>query len=293
MLEKILVPLDGSALSEQALIYAKELAVAFDSEVQLLSVVEKQDEEYRRMVQVYLNKIAEEMQSYFSQNNPKVTIKPIVSDGNPAIGIVEYARQKKVSLVIINSHGHSGIMPWSMGSTANKVIQTIHNPVLLIRASAGAKRPQVRSFKKILLPLDGSEIGEAALPYAREIAKKFKSEIILLSVVESNQHVRTIGGQDYIHYPEQQVESMKVELKEYLIKTSQKFSEFNLSSRVIVREGDAAVEIIRFAREGKISLVAMSSHGRSGMRGWVFGSVSNKVLQAGKTPLMLVGVPQK
>ena len=293
MLEKILVPLDGSSLGELALIHAKELAVAFDSEVHLLSVVEKRDSEYQRMIQIYLQKITEEMQTFFNQANPKVTIKLSLVDGSPAVEIVEYARQKRMSLVIIVSHGHSGIMPWSMGSTANKVVLTIHNPVLLVRASMfNAKRRPEKLFNKILLPLDGSEVGEAALPYAIEIAQKLKSEVILLSVIESSQHVRTIGGQDYIHYPEQQIEKMKEDANQYLTVTTKKLANSGVNGRSVVKEGDAAQEIIRFAKQGNIRLIAMSSHGRSGMRGWVFGSVSNKVIQGGKTSLLLVRPPQ-
>jgi nucleotide-binding universal stress UspA family protein len=115
-----------------------------------------------------------------------------------------------------------------------------------------------------------------------------KSEVILFSVIESGQHVQTIGGQDYIHFSEQLVESTRMETNKYLAITSKKLSDNGVNVRSMVREGDAANEIIKFAKENNICLIAMSSHGRSGMRGWVFGSVSNKVLQVGKVPLLLI-----
>lgn len=293
MLKKILVPLDGSGLGEFALIYAKEVAASFNSEVHLLSVVEKRESEYQRMIQVYLQKITEETRNYFQNVNPKVTVKSSVIDGSPVTEIVQYAQQKRMSLVIIVSHGHSGIMPWTMGSTANKVVHAIQNPVLLVRASMfNTKRRPVRLFNKILLPLDGSEVGEAALPYVNEIAQKLKSEVIILSVVEAGQRVHTIGGQDYIRFPEQQIEATRIETENYLAITNKRLSDNGVNVRSVVREGNAAEEIIKLAKEDSIRLVAMSSHGRSGMRGWVFGSVSNKVLLAGKTPLLLVRAPQ-
>jgi nucleotide-binding universal stress UspA family protein len=289
MLDKILVPLDGSDLGELALIYMKELAPAFNSEVHLVSVCEKHDSEYRRMVQLYTEKVTEQLQNDFKKSSFTVTIKPVVLDGEPAAEIARYAKQKQMSLIIIVSHGHSGIMPWTMGSTANKVVQSTHQPVLLVRASMfNSKRRQVRVFSRILLPLDGSEVGEAALPYISEIALRLKSEVTLLSVIESSQHVRTIGGQDYIHYPEQQIESIKIDINKYLSVVSKKLTDSGVNVRSIVKEGDAAAEIIKYAKEHNVRLVAMSSHGRSGMRQWVFGSVSNKVLHAGKTPLLLV-----
>jgi nucleotide-binding universal stress UspA family protein len=291
MLEKILVPLDGSKLGELALSYAEELASAFNSELHLISVVERRDLEYQRMVEVYLKKITEETQTSVLEENSEVIIKSAVIDGEPAAEIVRYAQHKRICLITIVSHGHSGIMPWTMGSTANKVVQTIQTTVLLVRASLFSKKRQpAKLFSKILLPLDGSEIGEAALPYVSQIAQKLKSEVILFSVIESGQHVHTIGGQDYIHFSEQQVESMRIETNKYLAITSKKLSDNGVNVRSMVREGDAASEIIKYAKENNIRLVAMSSHGRSGMRGWVFGSVSNKVLQVGKTPLLLVRV---
>ncbi len=293
MIEKILVSLDGSNLGELALAYVKELANAFNSEVYLVHVCEKHDSEYRHTVQLYLEKVAEELWSDFAKAGSKATVKPVLLDGKPAAEIVQYAQQERLSLVIITSHGRSGIMPWVMGSTANIVIHTIQNPVLLVRASMfNAKRRPVRLFSKILLPLDSSEVGEAALPYVIEIAQKLRSEVILFSVIERGQHVHTIGGQDFIRFSEQQVESMKLETNKYLAITNKKLTDSGVNVRSIVREGDAAGEIIKFAQEDNIRLVAISSHGRSGMRGWVFGSVSNKVLQAGKTPLLLVRPPR-
>ncbi len=293
MMERILVSLDGSNLGELALAYVKELANAFNSEVYLVHVCEKHDSEYRHTVQLYLEKVAEELWSDFAKAGSKATVKPVLLDGKPAAEIVQYAQQERVSLVIITSHGHSGIMPWTMGSTASKVVQTIQIPVLLVRASMfNKKRQPAKLFSKILLPLDNSELGEAALPYVSQIAQKLKSEVILFSVIESGQRVHTIGGQDYIRFPEQQVESTRIETNKYLTLTSKKLSDNGVNVRSIVREGDAAGEIIKYAKENNISLVAMSSHGRSGMRGWVFGSVSNKVLQAGKTPLLLVRASQ-
>ncbi len=293
MLEKILVPLDGSALGELALAYMKELAPAFNSEVHLISVYERRDAEYRRMVQGYLEKVAEQTSSDFEKLNLSNTVKPVVLDGDPAAEIIGYAQQKKIDLIVIVSHGHSGIMPWTMGSTVNKVVHNTRTPVLLVRASmVNSMHESVKFFGKILLPLDGSKVGEAALSYVSEIAQKLKSEVTLISVIELGQRVHTIGGKDYISFTEQQVESMMAEATEYLAATSKKLSDKGINVRSVMKDGNAAGEIIDFAKESNLHLVVMSSHGRSGMRGWVFGSVSNKVLQSGKVSLLLINAPQ-
>jgi nucleotide-binding universal stress UspA family protein len=287
MLKKILVPLDGSELGEMALVYAKELAGAIDLEVQMVCAAERQDKETHRMFSLYLEKVAERVKTQVKRTNPKSDVKTVVVDGDPATALVEYSEKEGIDLLIMMSHGRSGIMPWAMGSTTNKVIQRSQTPVLLVRASAkSSKRRPVQVFKKILLPLDGSPMGEAALPYVKAIAQALDCEVILLGVVEVVQHIHTIGGPDHFIYSEQQIEQMKSETARYLEKVSEQFAKEK--AHIILRKGDPAQEIIKISAEENVNVVAMSSHGKSGITRWIMGSVSNKVLHAGKTPLLLV-----
>lgn len=287
MLKKILIPLDGSELGELALVYAKELAGAINLEVQMACATERQDEATHRMCGLYLDKVAERLQTQVKRANPKSNVKTVIVDGDPATALVEYTEKEGIDLLIMMSHGRSGIMPWAMGSTANKVIQRSQTPVLLVRASAqSSKRRPVQVFKKILLPLDGSPMGEAALPYVKAIMQALDCEVILLDVVEVVQHIHTIGGPDHFTYSEQQIEQMKTETTKYLEKVREQFVKGK--TRIILRTGDPAQEIIKLSTEENVNMVAMSSHGKSGITAWVMGSVSNKVLQAGKTPLLLV-----
>jgi len=287
MLEKILIPLDGSKLSEAALGHGEELARAFDSELHLLGVCEGPDEKHRRLMQAYLEKMAEDVCRDVSGEH--LNVKAVVLEGKPASRIIEHSLQERVDLIIAVSHGHTGIMPWTMGSTANKIVHGAPVPVLLLRAAAIKKKGPLKSiFAKMLLPLDGSAAGETALPYVLEIAARLKSEVALLSVVESGQRVHTIGGLDFIRFPEQQVQKMRQELSDYLDSAVKRFRDRGIKARGELRSGHAAEEIIKSAKAAGIRLVAMSSHGKSGLREWVFGSVSNKVLHAGKSHLLLV-----
>jgi nucleotide-binding universal stress UspA family protein len=289
MLKKILVPLDGSELGELALVYAKELAGAIDLEVQMACATEHQDKATIRMCSLYLDKVAERLHTQVKRANPKSEVKTVIIDGDPATALVEYPEKEGVDLIIMMSHGRSGIMPWAMGGTASKVIQRSETPVLLVRASKALnKRRPVQVFKKILLPLDGSSMGEAALPYVITIAKALDSEVILMRVVETVQHVHTVGGPDHFAYSEQIIELAKNESVAYLDNVRQHFDKGNVHIRTIVRTGDPAQEIIRLSAEENINVVAMSSHGKSGITRWVMGSVFSKVLQAGETPLLLV-----
>jgi nucleotide-binding universal stress UspA family protein len=288
MLEKILVPLDGSNLSEAALGQAEELAWAFGSEVHLLGVCDCGADKQRRLMQGYLDQTAESLGRNTSETPLK--IRATILDGDPAGRVIGYACQERMGLLIVVSHGHSGIRPWTMGSTANRIVHGAPLPVLLLRAAAVKKKGGLRksAFSKILLPLDGSTAGETALPYVLEVSARLRSEVTLLSVVESGLRVHTIGGLDFIRFPEEQVRKMRQEMSSSLDGAVARFRDRGVEARGRLSSGHAADEIIKHAKEEGASLVAMSSHGKSGLQEWVFGSVSNKVLHAGKSHLLLV-----
>jgi len=291
MLKTILVPLDGSQLSETSVPYAQELAGALGSEVVLASICEPTQSEQLHMHQLYIEKIAELMKRALTKGT-KIKVNPVVLLGEPAEEIVNYAEKNNISLVIMASHGRSGIIPWTMGSTTNKVVHRINTPILLIRGVNHHLEAGIGDlFNRILVPLDGSDAGEAALPYVKELANKLKTDITLLKVVEPGQHVHTIGGLNYVHFTEQQVEAMKTNAAQYLKKASRKLRGTEGVTRSEVRIGDAAKEIIKYTNEANIELVAISSHGHSYIKQWIFGSVTQKILQAGNTPLLIVRAP--
>jgi nucleotide-binding universal stress UspA family protein len=288
MLEKILVPLDGSELGEITLAYAGELAIALGSEVQMVCATERHDAETRHMCSLYLNKLAERLYTRVKRGNPVAEVKTVVVNGEAAEILLEHAEKEKINLIVLSSHGHSGFIPRTIGSNASKIIQKSQIPVLLVRASKGTiKRRSAGLFQKIIVPLDGSPMGEAALPYVIEIAKAFKSTVIILRVVETEQRVHTIGGTDHFLYNENLIEQMKTEASIYLSRIHKKLGK-NITVQTVMRTGDAAREIIKLSDEESGNIVAMSSHGKSGLTRWVLGSTSSKILQAGKTPLLLV-----
>ena len=296
MFNRILVPLDGSELSESALPYAEELAGAFNSELELLSVCESSQNEYRHMYQLYLQKIAEQARNHikaYPARNASLTasVKIVIMDGEPAAQIIDYAEKNEFGLVIMVSHGRSGIMPWAMGSIATRVAERVDRPVLFIRA--GAARPKTgkgEMFSKILTPLDGSEAGEAILPYIKELASQFDTEVTLFQTIEPGQHVFTVGGLSYISFPEPEVDALIARAKQYLKKTGRKMAENRATVRYEVKRGNAAHEIIKYADETKTQLVAFSSQRHSGTGH--HDNITHKILQAGHIPLLLVRVAE-
>jgi nucleotide-binding universal stress UspA family protein len=298
MFKKILVPLDGSELSEQALTYAEELAGTHNSEINLIYVCESGEAEYRHMYQLYIEKTAEQVRNHVKSYHPEevgllVPSRAVVLDGDPASEIINYADRNYISLICMVSHGRSGIVPWSMGSTTFRVIQRTTKPVLLIRASiSNLILGKGEIFNKILVPLDGSEDGEAALPYVKELTSRITSEVILYQVVAPGKHVHTIGGLDYVPFPETELEHLVTEARQYLENTGKKLTDTKATISYEVKTGDAAQSIIEFADEINARLVAISTHGRSGIRRWISGSVAYKILQASNTPVLLARAPE-
>lgn len=293
MFKRILVLLDGSELGELVLPYAEELAGALNSEVELVYVCESTESQYRHMYQLYIEKMAQQVGGHIEEKGSKTTVTPVVLDGHPAAAIIDYAENNDISLIVMATHGRSGIMSWTMGGCAHKILYGVNILVLLVRASvptpSGNKEGQI--LNRILVPLDGSEAGEAVLPYVRELTEKLELEVILFQVIAPGQHVHTIGGLSYFLFPEQQVEKMKASARQYLEGVSGRFAGTRATVRSELGSGDPATEIIKFASETDTRLVAMATHGHSGIGRWAFGSVTHKVLHSGNTPLLLVRAP--
>ena len=290
MYEKILVPLDGSDLAEQVFPHVAELARAFGSEVVFIEICEPEEREYSQTCQIYMDYEAENLQSSLKGSAAKVST--VVLIGKPAMEILNYARENDVELIVMASHGRSGVMPWSLGSTVSRVLHKTHLPLIVVRAEeTPEERGKTGLFSRILVPLDGSEEKAAILPYVAELTKKLKSEVTLLHVVEAGKHVHTVGGLNYIHYKDQDMESMKARKGEYLDKESAKFEGTKAAVRSEIRVGDSAKEIAKSASEIDCSLIAMSSHGYSGFETWLHGSVIYKILQASDKPMLLVPPP--
>ena len=151
-------------------------------------------------------------------------------------------------------------------------------------------------YERILVPLDGSKIGEAALPYVEELVSKLSPEteveVTLFQVVSSLSHWVAIGeASAKIAYTQKELERMKQEASNYLDKTGEGLRSKGAVVKIKVEIGSAAEEIIKAADEINAGLIAMSTHGRSGISRWAFGSVTDKVLRGGSKPILVVRAP--
>jgi nucleotide-binding universal stress UspA family protein len=150
-------------------------------------------------------------------------------------------------------------------------------------------------YERILIPLDGSKTGEAALPYVEELVSKLspevKVEVTLFQVVSSLTHYVVAGEASApIPYTEKELEQIKKKAMDYLDKAGEALVSKGAMVRAKVGIGKASDEIIKTADEINADLVAMSTHGRSGLSRWAFGSVTDRVLRGGNVPVLIVRV---
>ena len=138
----------------------------------------------------------------------------------------------------------------------------------------------------ILVPLDGSELSEKALVAAYTIAGMSNAEVTLLRVLHPVEKVIKIDEHHAI-YVDQQINFRTTRANEYL-KKIRNLAEKTFTINTVVEMGDAAETIIDFARKNSIDLIIMSTHGRSGMKRWVYGSVAGKILSNAYNPILLI-----
>jgi nucleotide-binding universal stress UspA family protein len=153
-------------------------------------------------------------------------------------------------------------------------------------------------YEKILIPLDGSKIGEAALPYIEELVSKLsprvKVELTLLQVVSLLTHYAVAGEvMTPISYTEKEMAQIQQEARDYLNRVGEGVRSKKVSVKIRVGMGNAADEIIKAADEINVDLIAMSTHGRHGISRWAFGSITDRVLRGGHKPVLMVRVPKK
>jgi nucleotide-binding universal stress UspA family protein len=291
--------LDGSPLAEQALSCAVTLAQGLAEELVLLHAIPTPSDakdlgDNAMGASDLLERLEEEADKYLGEVTARVrltglAVQPVVRHGPAADVIVDYAEQMGVRKIVMATHGYSGIKRWTHGSVAERVLQAASVPVLMVRAQekkaeASQKLTQCR---RILVPLDGSVMAEEVLPPVRSVAKAVGAEIFLFQVA-IDQPARMFGI-DWLYLPpEGEFEEEEQRAKAYLDRVARPLREEEIQVFTGTRIGPVAESIVEFAEDNKIDLIAMCTHGRTGLARWALGSVADRVLRAGGLPILLV-----
>lgn len=300
MYRRILAPLDGSEAAEQALPYVHSLAKGLQASVHLFAVVDagatelvlsdqKLLGELRQRAQTYLEKVARSL-----MDDPRVVVTTGVGEGAAAGQILLEAEKDPATLIAMSTHGRSGITRWVVGSVAEKVLVATSNPLLLVRArDSKSLRPDVR-IGTIIAALDGSALSEGVLLHVGPLAKALNLKTTLLRVTPSAaQYYRAYdwSGQAYGWTPDltKWAQEVDADAREYLGRVAEKLRKEHypaVEERLL--NGDAASAIVETAKGIPDSLVAMTTHGRSGVGRWALGSVADRVVRDSESPVLLI-----
>jgi len=297
MYKKMLVPLDSSPLAEVVLPYARELALIMHQDIMLLTVHKAEEKEYLPTHKAYIERMIDTLRGQLSADDAgkDITVSGEMVTGVPSEEILRYTNEKQADLVLMATHGRSGLKRIVMGSVADQVLRAAKVPVCLVRPWSKENRVFCKGTKStVLVPLDGSSAAEMILPHVEAMARQSGPamlEIILMRVckpaVSSSYYFpeMTLSWEEYV---EQQTATQKEEAVAYLAALEKKMVGNGFVVRSAVLIGNPADEITDYVNKNPINFILMSTHARSGISRWVYGSVAEKLLLNTSKMLCLV-----
>ena len=296
MFKKILIPLDGSAQAENALGPGLSLAAAAGAEVILLRVpVHKETpsmaaaifdflrpeltrEEVRLQAERYLKSVRQ------MQMGVDVPLKLLVQGENAASTIVDVAAAEEADLIVISTHGRTGLKRWFLGSVTEKVVRTADRPLLVVRSAAIPR--------KTMITLDGSATAEQALQPGLALAHYWQTAVTLLRVVEplddSDLPTPNRPPQEAAAIRDQLLALAQQEAEAYLQAVVAQQQQANDVLETAVAPGMIAETILDYAKNNGVELIALTSHGHHPEVRWAYGSVAEKVIHGSTGAILII-----
>lgn len=303
MIQRVLVPLDGSDMAAQVLPHVRALATLFEARVTLMRATadEVQNDDIGPGPD-FLAFAAADLAS------TGIGTDTLVVQGRPADAILDTAAQQSIDLIAMCTHGRGGIRRFVLGSVAASLIGNTSMPLLLVRgkpASVDGAPTQTIDYRKILVPLDGSPLAASVLPLVADIAAKTGAIIVLLRAMpEPNEEAATSNsiqilrsmtgvapegadGQTPNPYSDQ-LEREREGAQSSLDLAAADLQRAGIKVETIVEFGPAAETILRVASTEDAHLIAMGTHGRTGLQRFLLGSVADRVVRYSEAPVLLM-----
>lgn len=263
MVQKILTALDGSKTSESILPYLETLLATQDADVTLVRVIPDETPSRTHEAHLYLNKVASSLRS------KGAVVDVHVLGGRTARSLVDMAVRGNYSMILMCSRGRSGLKRLLLGSVAEEVLRLSPIPVLVVHPIP--KLSGKMKIKRIVVPLDGSHRSGAILAHVAPLAKSTGAKLLFMTIVEP--HSR---------------EDIPVDvLARNLFREQKRLHKMGIQTELSIRYGDPTAEILSFGDVQNADLVALSTHGRTGLERMRFGSVTESILRQGKFPMLV------
>lgn len=307
MFKKILLPLDGSPLAERAIAHAVEFARIFNSKILLLRVLEYEPSSepmvhaeplnwqlHRTKSEHYLHEVARRIRSSLdfpeddqsSDHENRLSVN--ILEGKVAENIIDFAHQEDVDLLVISSHGSSGLSRWNLNSIATKVINLIYKPILIVRGyPAEGNEPIQPRYERILLPIDCSRRSECSLSAGMAIARHYQSKVFLASVIKPPE-ISAIDPYD------QELQSLNQQYMELSRKTVQRYMtelshRFEVENEVRILESASIFQpIMKLSENENVDLLIFCAHGHTGELSWPFGTVAQTFIEYSVKPVLVI-----
>ncbi|HSL29060.1 MAG TPA: universal stress protein [Anaerolineales bacterium] len=300
MINHLLVPLDGSSLAECVLPHVIALAPMSNAKVSLLHVMQQPQHGggvpavdpiewhlQKQSSEKYLDQVMMQMNSA-----GVLGVERVILEGNPANTVIEYAQSNNVDLIVLSTHGQSGLSGWNVSSVVQKILLRAYKSILLVRAytpSVFADMTRVR-YKRLFVGMDGSPRSEFVLPFAIGLARFHKAQLILETVIEKPQTVNRFPlakeDEDWIDKFVEKNYQAASRYQEHLLA---QFSLQDVELKAHVSIGDNAIAVLHdMADEANADLVLLAAHGHSGEKRWPYGSLTTGFIAYGNSSLLIL-----
>ena len=277
----VLVPLDGSSLADGILGQLSPLLMNRKAKLLLLLVLAPGSSEEEEAAA--LRHLAEVTKGLAATGEDP---EAILRSGDPADQILSVVDDYDAELIVMATHGRSGIARLIRGSVAERVLRNASVPVYLASPKGLTSRSDTSpNFARVLLPLDGSKHSAAILPLVLPIVADSRAEVVLL-------HVSVPGTESLHPVPEVARKRAQAKAETALADVRDKLEASGLTVHVVGAFGDPAEELLKAIEHHEVDLLAMSSHGREGLSRWRFGSVAENVLRQARCPLLIRTAPR-
>ena len=272
MLDNVLITLDGSKHAEEILHYvAFFTGAAGAKEVTLLRVCDGPDD--APGAEAYLRQTMAVVQQILESGASPATVRAaaVSRDGRGITEVIlSYATSQGMDVIMAATHGWTGSDWWAVGDVADSMLRGATIPILLLRPAFGRNPRRPQRLERLLTPLDGSPLAEAALPYAQHLGRAARAEVFLF-------HSRST------HEPD------SPELTAYLESMAADLVGKGTNASPVLRRGSPpGLEIVLEMEEREINFVVMSSHGETGATEGAFGGVASAVLHGSHAPVLIV-----
>jgi nucleotide-binding universal stress UspA family protein len=285
MYHKMLVLLDGSKTAEVVLGYAQQLSARLNISLELLHVCSPQEAEQLPVLQAYLGHLAESLSKKAAEirasigdqsAGPEVKAQAKVLVGYPAEEILHYADHNNIDIIMLSTHGRSGIRVWDIGNVANKVIHASKVSILMVPSGISQDAFYDKLPKRnMIVPLDGTRLSESVIPHAVSLARQTGAKFDITFVHVDDPHRRPSGE--------------KTDITSYLNNIVAQIEYESINAGAVLLKGDTAETLVNFIENNPAHLVVMSTHAHKGLTTMVFSSVTESVMHmVKKAPVLIV-----